>query len=132
MLASAPQQAMQSKCLQQRWQRHAQRCVRVQVGAEYLIPRRAARDASTESIVASQAAAAELIIPDKELVIPKYCESIYQTRRRPTRTVTVRLPCSDGCRQRPSWPLLVSADSLPPHRLARSRSAASTGLRCRL
>lgn len=29
-------------------------------------------------------------MPSKELVIPKYCESIYQTRRRPTRTVMVR------------------------------------------
>eukprot|EP00879_Flechtneria_rotunda_P030892 GHRR01033613.1.p1 GENE.GHRR01033613.1~~GHRR01033613.1.p1 ORF type:complete len:106 (-),score=5.99 GHRR01033613.1:362-679(-) len=37
----------------------------------------------------SQAAATELLIPKPELIIPKYCESINQTRRRPTRTVTV-------------------------------------------
>lgn len=36
-----------------------------------------------------QAAATELIVPTPELIIPKYCESIHQTRRRPTRTVTV-------------------------------------------
>lgn len=42
-----------------------------------------------------QAAATELIVSTPELVIPKYCESIHQTRRRPTRTVTVRaLSCS--------------------------------------
>jgi hypothetical protein len=37
----------------------------------------------------SQAAAAELVIPSKELVTPKYCESIHQTKRRPTRTINV-------------------------------------------
>lgn len=37
-----------------------------------------------------QAAATELIVPTPDLVIPKYCEAVYQTRRRPTRTVTVR------------------------------------------
>lgn len=31
-------------------------------------------------------------MPTPELIIPKYCESIHQTRRRPTRTVTVRAP----------------------------------------
>jgi hypothetical protein len=36
-----------------------------------------------------QAAATELTFPVAELVIPKYCEAIHQTRRRPTRTVTV-------------------------------------------
>jgi (E)-4-hydroxy-3-methylbut-2-enyl-diphosphate synthase len=36
-----------------------------------------------------QAAATELMIPTPELVIPKYCESIHQTRRRPTRTITI-------------------------------------------
>jgi hypothetical protein len=40
--------------------------------------------------VVPQAAATELIVPTPELVIPKYCEAIHQTRRRPTRTVTVR------------------------------------------
>jgi len=38
----------------------------------------------------SQAAATELVVPTPELIIPKYCEAIHQTRRRPTRTVTVR------------------------------------------
>lgn len=28
-------------------------------------------------------------MPSKELIIPKYCESTHQTRRRPTRTVNV-------------------------------------------
>eukprot|EP00879_Flechtneria_rotunda_P000533 GHRR01000637.1.p1 GENE.GHRR01000637.1~~GHRR01000637.1.p1 ORF type:complete len:730 (+),score=224.04 GHRR01000637.1:217-2406(+) len=36
-----------------------------------------------------EAAATELLIPKPELIIPKYCESINQTRRRPTRTVTI-------------------------------------------
>eukprot|EP00775_Hariotina_reticulata_P001011 gene1011-1343_t len=38
---------------------------------------------------AMQAAATELVLPASELVIPKYCEAIHQTRRRPTRTVTI-------------------------------------------
>jgi hypothetical protein len=38
----------------------------------------------------AQAAATELVVPTPELAIPKYCEAIHQTRRRPTRTVTVR------------------------------------------
>jgi hypothetical protein len=34
-------------------------------------------------------------MPSSELVIPKYCESVYQTKRRPTRTVHVSLlPCA--------------------------------------
>lgn len=37
-----------------------------------------------------QAAAAELVVPTPDLMVPKYCESIHQARRRPTRTVTVR------------------------------------------
>lgn len=37
----------------------------------------------------AQAAAAELVIPSKELLTPKYCESIHQTKRRPTRTINV-------------------------------------------
>lgn len=36
------------------------------------------------------AAAAELVVPTPDLMVPKYCESIHQARRRPTRTVTVR------------------------------------------
>ena len=43
---------------------------------------------STTSI---QAAAAEVVAPSKELVLPKYCESTHQTRRRPTRTINVSL-----------------------------------------
>lgn len=35
------------------------------------------------------AAATEIVVPSKELVIPKYCESTHQTRRRPTRTIKV-------------------------------------------
>jgi hypothetical protein len=33
------------------------------------------------------------VLPEKQLVIPAtpmYCESIYETRRRPTRTINVR------------------------------------------
>lgn len=33
-----------------------------------------------------------VIMPTTDLVLPKYCESVYQTRRRPTRTVNVRAP----------------------------------------
>lgn len=36
-----------------------------------------------------KAAAAELVIPGKQLVTPKYCESIHQTKRRPTRTINI-------------------------------------------
>lgn len=48
-----------------------------------------------------QAAATELVVPSKDLVIPKYCESIHQTRRRPTRTVTVGTETPRG-RHRPN------------------------------
>jgi hypothetical protein len=41
----------------------------------------------------AQAAAAELVVPSKQLVTPKYCESIHQTKRRPTRTVHVSFFC---------------------------------------
>lgn len=32
-----------------------------------------------------------MVIPGKKLVMPKYCESTHQTKRRPTRTVEVRM-----------------------------------------
>eukprot|EP00892_Ulva_mutabilis_P008353 jgi/Ulvmu1/5890/UM026_0011.1 len=35
------------------------------------------------------AARDKLVIPEKELMLPKYCESVYQSRRRPTRTVKI-------------------------------------------
>ena len=38
-----------------------------------------------------QAAAVET--PSKELILPKYCEDIYRTQRRKTRTVKVRTSC---------------------------------------
>lgn len=34
-------------------------------------------------------------MPSSELILPKYCESVYQTKRRPTRTVHVSL-CAEG------------------------------------
>lgn len=42
------------------------------------------------------------MLPEKKelrLVTPKYCESIYQTRRRPTRTIEVRCSATgeQGC-----------------------------------
>jgi hypothetical protein len=43
-------------------------------------------------LVLPQAILAEgpIVLPqEKKLVLPKYCESIYQTRRRPTRTIHV-------------------------------------------
>lgn len=30
-----------------------------------------------------------VVVPGKKLVMPKYCESTHQTKRRPTRTVEV-------------------------------------------
>lgn len=39
--------------------------------------------------VKAAAATSELIVPPIDLIVPKYCESSYQTRRRPTRTVTI-------------------------------------------
>lgn len=38
-----------------------------------------------------QVAAQEKVIEaQKELILPKYCESVYTAKRRPTRTVKVR------------------------------------------
>lgn len=37
----------------------------------------------------TKAESGAVIIPPKDLVIPKYCESIHQTKRRPTRTIKV-------------------------------------------
>lgn len=52
-----------------------------------------------------QAAATELVIPTPELVIPKYCESVHQTRRRPTRTITVSTGQVLQLAQRPPFKL---------------------------
>lgn len=40
----------------------------------------------------AKAQSAAVVTPTKELIIPKYCESVFQTKRRPTRTVMVRGP----------------------------------------
>lgn len=50
----------------------------------------------------SQAAAAELVIPSTKLVTPKYCESINQTKRRPTRTINVSRRAGNGGQRRPA------------------------------
>jgi hypothetical protein len=41
-----------------------------------------------------------LVIPSKELLTPKYCEEVFQTRRRPTRTINVSAGGRAGCPQR--------------------------------
>eukprot|EP00195_Chlamydomonas_chlamydogama_P017274 CAMPEP_0202902060 /NCGR_PEP_ID=MMETSP1392-20130828/16134_1 /ASSEMBLY_ACC=CAM_ASM_000868 /TAXON_ID=225041 /ORGANISM="Chlamydomonas chlamydogama, Strain SAG 11-48b" /LENGTH=702 /DNA_ID=CAMNT_0049588743 /DNA_START=163 /DNA_END=2271 /DNA_ORIENTATION=+ len=43
----------------------------------------------SRGVVKVKAQSAAVIVPPKELIIPKYCESIHQTKRRPTRTVHI-------------------------------------------
>ena len=42
----------------------------------------------------AKAQSSAIVMPSKELLLPgKYCESIHQTKRRPTRTIMVRRDC---------------------------------------
>jgi hypothetical protein len=55
-----------------------------------------------------QAAATEVVVPTLE--VPKYCEAVYQTRRRPTRTVTVGgVSAGHGQRRVPLPPAAAAA-----------------------
>lgn len=56
-------------------------------------PSPAARSSPAAAPRQAHAGDSPLVLPEKKelrLVTPKYCESIYQTRRRPTRTIEVR------------------------------------------
>jgi hypothetical protein len=65
-------------------------------------PRRAAGRGSTQDATnrTPQAAAAEVLVPSKQLITPKYCESINQTKRRPTRTIDVSSGAPQGANGR--------------------------------
>ncbi len=81
-----------------------------------------------------------LVMPEKKHVImPKYCESVYQSIRRPTRTIHVRLP-AEGPTGPPSYAqhallgTTAAANARAcggPRRSGRCRSAASTRCACR-
>ncbi|MEW5297822.1 MAG: hypothetical protein WDW36_001004 [Sanguina aurantia] len=57
-----------------------------------------------------RAQVSSLIIPTPELVIPKYCESTHQTRRRPTRTVHVG-PVKIGSQHRVALQTMTTTDT---------------------
>ncbi|WIA43938.1 hypothetical protein OEZ86_010335 [Tetradesmus obliquus] len=57
-----------------------------------------------------QAAATELMIPTIDLDLPKYCESVHQTRRRPTRTVTIG-PVKVGSQHRVALQTMTTTDT---------------------
>lgn len=51
-----------------------------------------------------------LVIPSKELIVPKYCESVYQTKRRPTRTVHIG-PVKVGSQHRIALQTMTTTDT---------------------